>query len=280
MMASHEFDTDLNEVLQRENSLPVLSPEALKIQSEATSKEPHFSRLAGLIRKDPVLTGKILKIANSPFYRGLGNAETLKDALTRLGQEEMVHIIMAAVHRQNFRSGVPLIRSFQDRLWHHAVNCALGTFWAARHLALKEVIPKAFIAGLLHDMGKLCVLTAAESLLHSGRCRNLPLDTRIDFHMNRRHSQLGFELLAKWHLPDHYSRIARDHHERDLDGSDPLLVIVRLANRICHMIEQSGDRSPMDYSQAADLPEARMLDLAQPEIMALEAAIRADASMR
>jgi len=278
MNFSHNFDTDLEEAVQKEGTLPVLSPEALKIQEEATKKEPHFSRLAGLIRKDPVLTGKILKIANSPFYRGLGDAETLKDALTRMGQDEMVHIIMAVMHRQNFRSGNPLIRSFQNRIWNHAVNCALGTLWTARHLAAKDLIPKAFIAGLLHDMGKLHVLTAAEGLVNSGRYPQLPYDACLEQHLKDRHAQLGYELLAKWQLPDHYRLIARDHHCRDFDASDTLLVIVRLVNQLCRPIEKG--RSCIGYAKAAQLPEIRILNLSEPDLLSLEAAIKADMALR
>jgi HD-like signal output (HDOD) protein len=278
MMMSHEFEMKLEEAIKLETSLPVLSPEASKIQMEAVSRELHFSRIAGVIRKDQALTGKILQIANSPFYRGLGNVDTLKDALTRLGQEEMVHIIMALVHKKNFRSGHPLVKALQERLWHHSVNCALGTLWVARQLGLKELIPKAFIAGLLHDMGKLHVLTATEALLKAGEISTESAENAIAGQLERLHAGLGFKLLKKWHLSESYSRIARDHHCREIDSSDTLLVVVRLVNKLCKPIETGGMK--LDYGKAVQMPEARMLHLTEPDIKNVETAILADVALR
>jgi HD-like signal output (HDOD) protein len=145
---------------QKGDSLPVLDPNAMKIQTEATRSDPDFAELTRLIRMDPTLTSQVLRTANSPFYRGLGDVETIKEAVVRLGQTEMVNVIMKVVHQQNFKSKNPLIRPYQNKLWAHSVSCAIGSLWTARYLALEDLIPRAFIAGLLHDMGKLYLLTA------------------------------------------------------------------------------------------------------------------------
>lgn len=272
------FAIKLETIVKSENFLPVLSPDALKIQLEATKKDPHFSVLASLIRKDPALTGQILKTANSPYYRGLDNAETLKDALTRLGQNEMVNIIMAVVHKQNFRSNNPLIRSFQDRLWNHSVNCAVGSLWTARHLVLSELIPQAFIAGLLHDMGKLHILTGMETILGSIGNDDIPSEIEIEQELNQRHAPLGYNLLTKWHLPKQYGVIARDHHSQQFNLSDRLLAIVRFVNHMCGKIERN--ESGVAYSEVCRLPEVRMLNLAEVDICELETAIKNDADLR
>ena len=164
------FSQTLIEEIKTGTSLPMLSPQAAKIQTEFLKKDPHFSILAGLIRKDPTLTGEILRIANSPFYKGLGEVETLKDALTRLGQTEMGNLIMTVIHQKNFRSANPTIRDLQGRLWRHSLACAAASLWTARHLSLKKEIPKAFIAGLLHDIGKLHILSAMEKIIEKSIC--------------------------------------------------------------------------------------------------------------
>ena len=150
----------IKQQIKKEESLPVLSPKALTIQKEATKQDPDFEVLSRLVRMDPTLTSQVLKTANSPFYRGLGNVDTIKDAVVRLGQNEMVNIVMKVLHQQNFRSSHPLIRPYQIRLWNHSVSCAIGSLWAVKYLSMEELIPRAFIAGLLHDMGKLYLLTA------------------------------------------------------------------------------------------------------------------------
>ena len=149
------YITQLEHALESDDALPVLNPTATKIQMEATRKDPHFSVLASLIRKDPTMTSQVLKVANSPYYRGIEEAQTLKDALTRMGQNEIVNIIMALIHQQHFRSKHPVIQPLQKQLWHHCVNCAIGTLWTARYLGFKELVPQAFIAGRNtgHDSG-------------------------------------------------------------------------------------------------------------------------------
>jgi HD-like signal output (HDOD) protein len=251
--------TLVRQQLKKEDSFPVLSPEAIKIQTEATKKDPHFSVIAGLIRKDPTLTSQVLKTANSPFYRGVKDADTLKDALTRLGQNEMVNVIMKVMHQQNFRSENPLIRSCQEKLWHHSVNCAIGSLWTARYLSLGDIIPKAFIAGLLHDMGKLYILTALEKIIDSRENVPTPGPEQIEEILDKFHPESGYNLLTKWNLPEQYQTIARDHHADEYDSSDRLLLIVRIVNALEDQLEKNGQQT--DTSLIFSSREASILQI-------------------
>ncbi|MCA1792716.1 MAG: HDOD domain-containing protein [Desulfobacteraceae bacterium] len=270
--------THLEHALANDDALPVLHPTALKIQMEATKKDPHFSVLASLICKDPTMTSRVLKVANSPYYRGIEEAQTLKDALTRLGQNEIVNIIMALIHQQHFRSKHQVIQPLQRQLWHHCVNCAIGTLWTARHLGFKELVPLAFIAGLLHDMGKLHILSALEYVLTTSE-ENIQFPaTEIDNIIDELHPSLGYHLLTRWGLPRQYRTIARDHHCKPFDMSDKLLVIVRLVNELCNSMEQNGTGS--DYTFILEMSEARILKLSEPEIHELEMAVKTDMALR
>jgi len=261
----------IKQQIKKEDSLPVLNPKALNIQGEATKKDPDFNILARMIRMDPTLTSQILKTANSPFYRGLGDVETIKDALVRLGQNTMVNIIMKVIHQQNFTSSNPLIRSYQNRLWGHSVSCAIGSLWTAKYLSLEELIPKAFIAGLLHDMGKLYLLTALEKILESKTAGFKPTPQLIEKILDSLHSALGFSLLTKWHLPEHYRIIARDHHAQEYDRSDMLLVIVRLVNNVCIKMEKNDPQA--DLSGIVSSREADLLGMPEIGVAELEIAL-------
>ncbi len=259
----------IKQQIRKEESLPVLSPKALKIQSEAVKKEPDFAVLTRLIRMDPTLTSQVLKTANSPFYRGLGDVETIKDAIVRLGQTEMVNIIMKVVHQQKFKSKNPLIRSYQNRLWSHSVSCAIGSLWTARYLGMVDLIPKAFIAGLLHDMGKLYLLTALEKILESKDRGFKPPPQLIDKILDSLHSALGNNLLTKWNLPEQYRVIARDHHIEAFSHTDLLLMIVRLVNAVCNKMEKNDlniDLSGIVSSKEADILGMPEIGVAELEI--------------
>jgi HD-like signal output (HDOD) protein len=261
----------IKQQIKKEESLPVLSPKAATIQREAIKEDPDFEVLSRLIRMDPTLTGHVLKTANSPFYRGLGNVDTIKEAVVRLGQDEMVNIIMKELHQQNFRSSHPLIKSYQARLWNHSVSCAIGSLWVARYLSMEELISKAFIAGLLHDMGKLYILTAIEKIFQSETAAFKPPPQLIDKILDNLHSAMGYNLLTKWHLPEQYRIIARDHHAVEYDISDMLLLIVRLVNEVCIKME---DPSPgTDLSRIINSKEADILGIPEIGVAELEIAL-------
>lgn len=261
----------IKQQIRKEDSLPVLNPKALKIQSEATRMAPDFAELTRLIRMDPTLTSQVLKTANSPFYKGLGDVETLKDAVIRLGQTEMVNIIMKVVHQQNFKSKNPLIRSYQNKLWAHSVSCAIGSLWTARYLAMADLVPRAFIAGLLHDMGKLYLLTALEKILASRTIDFKPPPQLIEKILDNLHTALGYNLLTKWNLPEHYRIIARDHHTDEFDRTDNLLMIVRLANKVCN--KMAANDLNMDLSGIVSSREADLLGMPEIGVAELEIAL-------
>jgi HD-like signal output (HDOD) protein len=243
----------------------------MNIQREALKKKPDFEILSRLIRMDPTLTGQVLKTSNSPFYKGLGKVETIKEAVIRLGQDEMVNIIIKELHQQNFRSSHPLIKPYQVRLWRHSVSCAIGSSWLAKYLSMEELLSRAFIAGLLHDMGKLYLLTAIEKIFQSETATFKPPPPLIDKILDNLHSAMGYNLLTKWHLPEAYRIIARDHHADEYDISDMLLLIVRLVNAVCLKME---DNSPgTDLSRIIDSKEADILGLPEIGVAELEIAL-------
>ena len=261
----------IKQQIKKEESLPVLNPKAAKIQAEATRTDPDFEELSRLIRMDPTLTTQILKTANSPFYKGLGDVNTIKDAGIRLGQNEMVNIIMKVVHQQNFKSENPLIRGYQNKLWAHSVSCAIGSLWIARYLSLVDLIPKAFIAGLLHDMGKLYLLTAIEKILDSKTTSFKPPAQLIEKILDNLHAALGFNLLSKWNLPETYRVIARDHHSQEMDPANLLLMIVRVSNAVCNKMEENDP--DLDLSGIVSSREADILGLPEIGVAELEIAL-------
>ncbi|WP_022668197.1 HDOD domain-containing protein [Desulfospira joergensenii] len=263
--------------IKKEDSLPVLSPESLEIQNEATRENMDFSKLTRLVSRDITLTGQILKTANSPFYRGLGDVETLKDAVLRLGQHEMVNIIMQEMHKNNFKSEIPQIRSYQTRLWNHSLSCAMGSLWTVKYLALNDLIPRAFISGLLHDMGQLYLLTAIEKLLISETESFKPPPQLIEKILASLHPSLGYNLLTKWNLPDPYRIIARDHHREDFDVTNMMLVVIRLTDAVCHKMERNDPEE--NLSGIASSREADILTMSEIGLAELEIALE-DAKTR
>ena len=85
--------------------------------------------------------------------------------------------------------------------------------------------------GLLHDMGKLLILTDTEAVRRAGTLRQMPAEVLLNEVLDSLHTLYGYALLRHWNLPDHYCRIARDHHLPSPEKDNDLLMMVRLANR-------------------------------------------------
>ena len=257
--------------MEKENCLPVLSKRAGTLQKEAVKEDPDIQKIGSIIRLDPTLTSQVLKTANSPFYRGLQSVETIREAVVRLGQNEVVNIVMTVIHKGNFNSKVPIIKNNQIQLWNHLTACALGSLWTSKYLAMDAIVPKAFIAGLLHDMGKLYLLTALEKIIRSREIDFKPSAALIVKILDSLHAEQGYHLLKQWNIPEKYAVIARDHHAEEFDQTDLLLAIVRLVNKVCAKMDNPDQTKGI--SSIVGSKEAEILGMTEVGIAELEIAI-------
>jgi len=257
--------------LKKEESLPVLSKNSLGLQNEVIKKDPDLKKIEKMIKTDPSVTGHVLKMANSPFYRGLDQIATIKEAILRLGSVELGNLILQAVHKKNFQSRDPFIRLHQQKLLNHSILCAMGSFWTAKHLDLDDLVQQSFIAGLLHDMGKLYLLTAFEKMKTNNVMENQPPSTLVEQIIARLHPKLGHELISHWNLPESLCRIAGDHHSPEFDRNDILLALVRCVDQVCNKMER-GNREE-ETAMIASSAEADILGISEIGLAEMEIAI-------
>ena len=250
--------------------LPALSNTAAKLQKEITREDPDMNKVEAYIKLDPAITGEVLKVANSSYYRGIGAVETIHDAGLRIGLSELSNIVMVGIHRSKFKSKDPFINDYLKMLWKHSLSCAIGSSWLAKHLMLNQLSGKAFIAGILHDMGKLFLLTALEDIKKTNKdvC---PSNFLVEKMLTSLHSEQGYALLMQWNLPEVYCIVARDHHSETFDSGNQLLAIVRLVNRVCSKL---GINMPFESVEAiTGSLEVELLDLSEISLAELEIAI-------
>ena len=213
--------------------LPVFNTTALRIQQEIAKEEPDIRLIERLIVSDQSLTAKVLSVSNSSFYKGLNQVATIRNAIVRLGINEVSNIVMLVTHENHFRSKDPFVHGIMRSLWRHSVGCAIGSNWLAKKCGLPGQAHEAFFAGLLHDVGKLFILTVIDDLKHSDNLGIQPSDALLIEAMNSLHANHGYSLMVHWNLPEEYSRIVRDHHNEIFDSKDLLQILVRLADKAC-----------------------------------------------
>jgi HD-like signal output (HDOD) protein len=248
--------------------LPAFNATALRIQKEVAKEEPDGRLIEKLIVSDQSLTGEVLRVSNSSFYKGLTQVETVRDAIIRMGNIEVSNIVSMVALQHNFKSKNQAIHKIMEKLWRHSVGCAIGANWLARHTGLQALAHETFIAGLLHDVGKLYVLKIIDDMKVSAEIKTLPSDTVIDEVMQQLHTDQGYAIMTHWNLPEKYCRVARDHHRAELDGNNLLLIMVRLANQVCHKMGIGLVEDPSIVMM--ETPEAIQLQLSEVDLARLE----------
>ena len=150
-----------------DTDLPVFSHIALELQDRLSRDTYNMSDISEIIHKDQTLATQILKVGNSAFFRGLKPVMTIQDTIVRLGIKNIVDIVMMVTQKQAYRSERQSLNGLMDRLWRHALAAALVCRYLANRLSLDKTSEVGFLAGLIHDIGKLPLVKIIEDLQKS-----------------------------------------------------------------------------------------------------------------
>lgn len=257
--------------------LPVFNTAASRIQQELAKKEPSIPVIEKIITADQALATQVLKIANSAFYRGLAEVGTVRAAVMRLGMQEIEKVVLLATSRQQFNSTDKSINVLMKKIWQHAVGCAYGTLWLSRRHAYGVDQGQAFFGGLFHDVGKLLVLVTIEQIKKKNKTLEIPEALLLEA-MAKLHARLGAKLLGQWNMPDYFCVVARDHHGQGVDEKNMLLLLVRMANLVCHKLG-IGLEKDLSLTLPATL-EASLLNLTEIDLAELEIVLEDTAVLR
>ncbi len=239
--------------------LPVFNQTDMRVQQEVSKEDPDLRTIETLISSDQALTTQVLRTANSAFFKGLSKVNSIRDAIVRLGTNEVGNIVSLCTQQVNYRSKDPFILDLMKQLWRHSVGCAIGSQWLARQLKFETIAAEAFTAGLLHDVGKLLVLKVIEILRRSKTITVQPSESFVLEALDFLHTEQGWLLSQRWNLPDAYSHVIRAHHDLELNTGDTLLILVRLADKACN--KMGIGLKPDPEISLETTPEANLLGL-------------------
>jgi HD-like signal output (HDOD) protein len=248
--------------------LPVFNKTAMRIQNEIAKRDPDVRLIEKLIVSDQALTGEVLRVSNSSFYKGLQEITTIHQAVIRLGINEVSNMTTLITHKNQFRSKEPILNDIMRNLWRHAVGCAFGSHWLAGHCDLQGIKHESFFAGLLHDVGKLHILKIADSLKKNNGIGTQISNALLTEAMDSLHAECGSALMRHWNLPEKYCEIARRHHADEIDSKNLLMALVRMADKACHKLGIGLRKDPSLVLSAT--PESEVLRLSEVNLANLE----------
>jgi len=247
--------------------LPVLDKTAIRIQEMMAKGEYDPVAVERLVVSDPALSGSLLRHANSSFFGGIEKVLTVRDAIVRLGVKRVAELVLLSTIGEQYQLSNEIFRDFATRLWRHAVGAGLGAQWLAKKTMANRV-QEAFLAGLMHDIGKLLLLRVLDELVRAKTLKFMPSEDLILELLDGLHCSCGEMLLQYWNLPDAYAVVVRAHHDEDYPENETLLSCVRLADLACNRLG-IGIGPPSDINLAASI-EAQRLRVSEIVLAELE----------
>jgi putative nucleotidyltransferase with HDIG domain len=253
--------------------LPVFNAVALELLQLLAEPEVEMSDVVGLINKDQALSLQILSLANSPAYAGRYRSDTIKDSVNRLGTRQIINLAMHASQAAIHSSSLPLVSDMLGKLWLHSYACATGCKKLAIRAGYHELAEHAYLAGLLHDIGKLYLLKAMEQISLNGEMDcELSHETLYDVFSDM-HIEQGVRIMNHWNVPSLYVSIVANHHVDNPAIDDPLLAIVRLVNFYSNGYGLNS--FPRFVQPDSVLPEIGLLNISEDMLEELEAGMKA-----
>lgn len=252
-------------------ALPTLPEIPLKIIRLISDTESSMEDISKIIETDPSLTANILKIANSPYYGMPQKIASLKLALTILGLNEIINIITSISIVRLFPSKKRADSFDRTKFLRHSLGCATAARMLAKDMRF-DTEGIDFVAGLLHDIGKLIIDQYFHSKLKAIRkARETEGMTLLEAEASAvgvDHATLGSWLAQRWGLPAVLVESITYHH-RPLDvlaltapSQQPALTaIVHLADILSH---EPG----LSFSESVQSPQSFSDNLAWKIILA------------
>jgi putative nucleotidyltransferase with HDIG domain len=249
--------------------LPIFHPVALKLQRMLSNYDFTVDEVSQVANEDMSLASQMLKIANSPMYMGRSKVATIKEAVIRLGAQQVINLVIAASQASAHSLTNPALDHYMKELWLHSHSSALGARWLAHSCGMRGVADETYLAALLHDVGKLYLLKSIEKLVSAGVINSLFDDELILEIFEAMHVEQGYRMMQHWNFPAVYCDVIRDHHAEEWDSVNKMLAIVRLVNMACHRIGVGLKHEPdLDL---INTKEAEVLDITDTQIVELEA---------
>ncbi|MBN2642339.1 MAG: HDOD domain-containing protein [Victivallales bacterium] len=211
----------INDIQSRlaSGSLPIIEiPEnLLKAIRLLDSPDFDFHRVADLIERSPGLAGEFLKVVNSPLMSRGYPIHDLKNALPRLGKVKVKSLLYIYSAKMNLKGNSLFDELVADIVNHSYVVAIISSYLSQRFFADPD---SAFMAGLLHDIGKLAILKSLSE--------NFNLPKKLDFKVTNEtfayifpelHEQVGVYIARHWNAGETVEAAVRHHHDVCVDGS-------------------------------------------------------------
>jgi HD-like signal output (HDOD) protein len=228
-------------------SLGSYAPVINEIEAALQSPQCSLTTVGEAIEKDPDLTARLLRLANSSFYGFSSRLSTVTEAVSLIGIQQVQDLIVASSSIERF-SGISEEFVSMESFWRHSLACGI----AARLLAMEKRLPKPdklFVVGLLHDVGRLLLFSqapeATQQVFQLYQNEKLLLREAEQRVLGFDHQQVAGALLTQWKYPAGLVQAVAYHHSPGSSDLAPLeTAVVHISDHLVNALQlgSSGER--------------------------------------
>lgn len=223
-------------VLEDVSSLPAFPENILTLQRMCSSPETTLEEIADNIVKDPSLTADVLKLSNSAGFITGKRITAIKEAVKIIGIGNLNLILTASASRKILDDRY---KKF-EKIWEHCTRVAFYARLIARKNNLNSISESAFISGLLHDIGKIVLLSTDSSIVNtiSEITKNKQLRSSSileEISIGISHAEIGGLIAEKWNFPESLAAAIKNHHSPMNSKAEhrDITYCIYLANLLC-----------------------------------------------
>ncbi|MGD2185064.1 MAG: HDOD domain-containing protein [Desulfobacterales bacterium] len=234
---------------------PPVMPQVVR-DVQSVIKQPNSSAedVAAVIERDPVISLRLISVANSPVYRGIQEIPNIREAIPRMGLKETLNVVIAIVNKSLYETDRAQFKILMDKLWVHSLASAYGSKLIAEHLKLEDS-EKFFLMGLVHDIGKCLLLKAFTDITE---IKNINFDV-IQTNIQQGHLSIGGVMLRRWGFDDLFLKVVTLHEGHELTPeTEKEILVVHLANMLMRTIGYSLFEDDVNFNE---LDSAKFLEI-------------------
>lgn len=211
--------------------MPEVAFEVIRIADQAESSA---MKVANTLSKDPSLSARVLRLANSAFYGMSREVSSVQESVVVLGMRTTKSLSLIAASFPWLHLALKGKGLKPELLWDHCISCAHFSKFLAKKVDSVDA-EQAFCIALLQDIGTVALYLTQEAefneLIRQAKTSEVPFDELERNMLGFDHAALGAALADSWNLPKIYSRSIKNHHRpSELETPDLMTDILHVAD--------------------------------------------------